>query len=79
MGVDKIMKKKIKVSLVRAIWIASGVVLGAVLLPRLINPEMYNETYAILLKHCLFAFFVSYAASAIVYFLIELLSKNTQK
>lgn len=69
----------IKKSLKSAIWVALGVTFGSVILPRLMSPQLYNETYPSLLLQAFAGFCAGYVASFLVYLLIEYVKSKKKK
>lgn len=67
----------VKRALKSAIGIGVGATLGGVLLPRLLFPAQYNETFPPIWQQVLLYFAVSYAVSFLTYLLIEWLKSKS--
>ena len=61
----------VKKSLKQAIGISVGTAIGGVLLPRLLFPDMFNETYPPIWKQMIIYLAVAYIGSFLVFLLIN--------
>lgn len=57
-------------ALKQAIWVSLGVTIGGVLLPRLLNNQLYNDSYPPLALHMLLYLIAGYAICFITTWLI---------
>lgn len=63
--------RSVKKSVQMASGIGVGTALGGVIIPRIMHPYLYNETYPPLLRHSLFAFVIGFIVSFLIFIFIE--------
>ncbi len=61
-----------------AIGPSAGIALGGVIIPRIMFPHLYNETYPPILLHATLYFFGGYIVSSLVFLLIEWIKSRAQ-
>lgn len=68
----------IKRALKLAIGPSLGITLGGIIIPRMMYPSRYNETYPPILLHVILYLFVGYMVSFLVCLLIEWIKSKTE-
>ncbi len=67
----------VRQALKQAIWISLGVTIGGVMLPRLLNKQLYNDSYPPLALHMLLYFIAGYVVCFLTsWFILYLRSKR---